>query len=459
MENISNNDLNILAKVFFPTHDHLLIYQNNKLENGLEKINGTRNVVALVDKSFPNSKIIKKAVGIISFNKKYKIPYFNCKTFHYINNPDGTIRWVYPSYISKPLFLKLYNSAGWRGAIFKFVFRIAFFLRLNKLIKSGTVRIFYKNEFPLDELLNKLGASEYAIFTGTVGDNRKAVVALQKKGGHTSFCKIPLTYSAEKLVQNEQFTLQLLNGFSFKKITVPQAAPIKRGILQSDVRPNKYQNGFNLQATHLEALRELIAKTAQKTILKDLPLWDRSKRHLKEISEHPILNGLSISTVNEIVEKLTALRASFDPFMEVPTSVGHGDFTPWNMYLTKQKLHVYDWELSERLPLLFDAFHFIIQSGVLVRRLPFSKIEEEIIALEKNNIVKKILENQSISFNTLYRLYLLKNISYYLLKYIRQKDLHVQAYWLLENWDGLLDKQEADPKYKEKKLRQNIFNT
>ncbi len=439
MKTISNNDFGILAKIFFPSNNRLFFYFNDKCKNADVNIPEEQNVVAISGQLFPNTSQLKNIEGIIALGAKPFLPDFDCRSFHFVNNPDGSIRWLYPSDISEPVFLNLYNSSGWRGFVIKKIFQSAFWGGAKNWIKSGTVHVFYKNKIVLDDLFEKYAINQYAIFTGTAGDDRKTVLALKNKNGAIWYYKIPLTQSAEKLVQNELSTLQFLNGFSFSKMDFPQAEAIGDGLMQSSVAQlKKYRNSFVLEPVHLEAIKELNKYTSEMVCLKDLPFWEESSQNINVLEEQPVLNNMSVNTVKKIIERLRMLRASIDPFMEIPTLIAHGDFTPWNMYLGKGKLYVYDWEFSERLPLLFDAFHFIVQSGVLIKRLPFSKIEEEIKALEKDKIIEGVLENQPVHFKTLYQLYLLKNISYYMLKYIRQHDLHEQAHWLLEAWVGLL---------------------
>lgn len=51
------------------------------------------------------------------------------------------------------------------------------------------------------------------------------------------------------------------------------------------------------------------------------------------------------------------------------TAPAHGDFTPWNLAVARDGMRAFDWEAQlEAAPLLFDLFHFHIQTGVLVHR-------------------------------------------------------------------------------------------
>jgi hypothetical protein len=110
------------------------------------------------------------------------------------------------------------------------------------------------------------------------------------------------------------------------------------------------------------------------------------------------------------------------------------------MYCTKTRLHIYDWELSKPgLPLLYDAFHFIFQSSVLVKRLPFAEIKMQMDTLRNSNLVKKLNKNLDFDFDTNYRFYVLSVASYYLNLYIRQSPLHEQAHWLVDIWKDAIE--------------------
>jgi len=54
---------------------------------------------------------------------------------------------------------------------------------------------------------------------------------------------------------------------------------------------------------------------------------------------------------------------------QVPVTLVHGDFVPWNMVLEGGSLRVFDWEYGclDGLP-NWDETHFMLQVGLIVRR-------------------------------------------------------------------------------------------
>jgi len=381
--------------------------------------------------------------SLLAFGKKRELPGFHRQRFGYVNNRDGSIRWLYPVGSRQAHFLRLYNGSGWRGMAFKLLFSIAFRLGLERMARSGTVTVFYKNQSLLGGLTDQFPKGKMAIFTGTFGENQKAVVALQDPQGKGWFFKLPLTMAAARLVQNEQRTLDSLAQLHLDKLAVPTCKPFAIGLLVSDVKPRHAINSTELQTAHFEALAQLAAWTSELSQLTDLPCWGEINDHLDALQHQPILNDLPPETVRRIIDQLLVLRNELAEEQVVTTALAHGDFTPWNMYLGQGRLHIYDWELSQRLPLLYDVFHFVFQTGVLVKRQPYQAIHEAIFSLKKNEAIRAVLVGQGRGFEQFYQLFLLRNISYYLLKYIRQYPLHPQSHWQLAAWDLAL-KNRAD---------------
>jgi thiamine kinase-like enzyme len=440
MKNVQTNDLEVLAGIFFPHHDHLFILEKNREKPDPAKLPPGQIVLAQPDGSIPDEALFRQAAGIIYFGENTHLPGFQSRRFDFINNRDGSIRWLFPAGLDRPVFLKLYNGSGWRGRLFRTIFQLGFALGLKPCLTDGSVRIFYHKKQLLDEMLEQTPHDDFAIFTGTVGDNRKAVVALTRKQSRGWFFKLPLTDSARNLVRQEQAALQGLQEFSFKKIHNPLAVPFGKGVLLSDVRPKHFNNSTVLQPLHFEALRELQSQTLQQIPLCSLPAWQEIGMALEELKSLPILNNLRPEIVHQLIDKLWRIHDTFNPYIPVPTAISHGDFTPWNMYAASKKLHLYDWEMSERLPVLYDAIHFIFQSGILINRLPFSKINEQISALKSSSMAAGAVAGQPVDFNWLYHFYLLRNVSYYLRKYVQQQPLHEQAHWLLFTWMMALEK-------------------
>jgi hypothetical protein len=407
-------DKEVLAKIFFPRHT------------------GQVDILASSD-----DRPIDDAA--IAFGKKPELSGLHCHSFGYINNPDGTIRWLYPLGNCSAPFLRLYSGAGWRSNALKTGFKAAFSVGLESWVRSGTLHVFFKDEMLLGGMPGMSRLEQLAIFTGTRGENRKAVFLLENEKGNHWFFKLPLTEAAQALVDNEQKTIATIADLKLQKMVVPEAKPFGNGLMVSDVKPGKARSSNDLLPHHFDALAELYSLSLETLPLADTYCWWEIRQHINELAGQPIHPDFHFVVVQRVIANLQGLMSKLDSSQLVPTTLAHGDFTPWNIYLGREKLHVFDWELADRLPLLYDAFHFVFQTGVLVKKLPYTAIQAAIFSIKNNPSIRAILEQQPTSFELLYQLYLLRNISYYLLKYLRQEALHAQAHWQLAAWDAALE--------------------
>jgi thymidylate kinase len=131
------------------------------------------------------------------------------------------------------------------------------------------------------------------------------------------------------------------------------------------------------------------------------------------------------------------------------STFAHGDFTSWNCLVSKGKIQMYDFELArEEMPFGFDAFHFVMQQGVLVEHLPYKLIKSKL----KHAFGLMTAGGPSVgnAFETYFKAYLLVNTAYYLHVYAEQEHWHLQVSWLLNAWndaisDMLSSSQESRP--------------
>ena len=143
---------------------------------------------------------------------------------------------------------------------------------------------------------------------------------------------------------------------------------------------------------------------------------------------------------------MKTILESLNTEKEISFAYGHNDFTPWNMFIENNHLYLFDWELAKNdIVLLYDFFHFIFQSQILISKSDYKSIYEVIVTHIKNNTkLKDIIQKYNIDINENYKLYLLYTVSYYLDKYNNQEKLHDQVFWLIDVWfdafNDLVDK-------------------
>jgi thymidylate kinase len=346
---------------------------------------------------------------------------------HYINNPNGSIRWIWPSQLEKPIFLKFYSISTLRSWTFAFVIRMIFLFRLQRFVFRKLDASFHRTKIkPLIEYHK----NNWALFTGTAGPNRKVIVYRKTQKG-SSFLKVGLNAKSKSLINKEIEVLRDLKDHHYKCFVFPKIFQSGMDFVEvSDISFGAKRNK-SLTTTHINTLTEMNEKTSQLIRVKHLPIWEQLKSDLETLKltkNSRIPNGL--------LKKISFLIATINDSAMIETCCCHGDFTPWNMYVKNNNLHIYDWELyKEQMPFGFDALHFIIQKGILIDRKPWIEIEKEINETF-DQISFGVLSNGDSTDKKLYlRLYLITNIIFSLKIFLEQEDWHEQIYWSLNTWN------------------------
>lgn len=343
-------------------------------------------------------------------------------TLYTINNPDGTVRWMWNSQNSKPDFLRFYAVSSVRSWVFSVCFKLIFLLRLQHLLfKKSSLRVTRDEK----HILASFVKGDFALFTGTEGPNRKLV--LYSSG---QFVKIALSDSSSNLIENESGSLQQIKNSQY--LETPKVTNISKGIISlADLgMDGERKNHFSV--LHAEALYTLQSQSAIAIHTFNKTEIFRSTSELMKFNE-----GKSHKQVPVFMkEKLEILGNDLAQEQFVFT-LAHRDFTPWNCYVAGEKIRLYDFELAHpQLPFGFDVFHFVLQQGILVDRLSWKMILPRLKAAFKLISTRLYLEGES--FEKHLKAYLFINISYYLELYSNQEKWHEQIQWLLNTWNDIL---------------------
>lgn len=372
---------------------------------------------------------IFKKVGLSLNQDQLRI---NCKQIGLmlINNPDGTIRWIWPDHLKKPLFLKFYNITSFRSKLFATLIDLIFILHLQKFIFK-IICVYIEPSKHLHPLFSV--HDNWALFTGTTGPNRKAIFHVQDKV-QSSFIKVAYTDSARSLLYNESRAIKNIEHAGIHSYSNPNIIGRTEDFLQiTDISGDGLRcSEFN--QVHIEALKSMSDQSHNKSTLKEVAAWKEMRENLKTIvlkKDPRIPKGL--------LQKLTALTENIDDAIIIETSISHGDFTPWNMYVKDDRMYIYDWELSRNsMPLGFDAFHFIIQQGILSDRKSWVDIHNEIRTKLTSSNFSILSRTAEPNVDLYLKLYLILNTITYLEIYSRQEKWHPQISWLLNTWNEAL---------------------
>jgi thymidylate kinase len=339
-----------------------------------------------------------------------------------IHNPDGSPRWIWNAENPAPDFLRFYAVSGLRARVFSMAIRCLFFFRMQHWFFGK-----YKVSVVADtaHVLYPFVAKNFALFTGTEGPNRKMVLFAQGK-----FIKIALHEHSARLIEQEKETLIQLPQMPC--LEIPQASSLAYGLLAlSDIGQNAARSN-TFTTCHARALSALYAQqTMNKECFGATKVFHHSIENLAAAQD--IAQGKMPVYLSEKLSLLAHLLENEQLFC----TWAHGDFTPWNCFVAGEKIRLYDFELARpEMPFGFDAFHFVLQQGVLADRQPWHTIKPKLRAAFDLLCSETGMPNTC--FDACLKAYLLVNTAYYWRVYSLQEKWHTQVAWLLNTWNDAL---------------------
>lgn len=381
----------------------------------------------------------------IEFSDRKTAAGMNKSIFNYICNKDASMRWIYPTNLKYPHFLSFYNFNYWKANIYKFLVTTAYFLKLTWLIPNGKLFIYSKAPLYWLQILNKdIAPSSYSIFTGTPGPNRKVVIAEAIGKRVTNFIKLAVTSRSAKNIIHEAEMLNSLTNFSKTIHSIPNVEILNDSCIRlstvQKTNPEKQQCFSNIHADFLSCLYKTSSGVSH---YNEIGISMFVKERIERIGKYPHLATTKYAST--ILLKLEVLHEKFKKENPViPVATMHGDFTPWNCILSGKELSVYDWELAAvEHPILFDLFHYVIQSQVFTKNADCQQIEIALKeALELSGSLS-LISHYKIDIAQHFQLYLLLNASYYLDLYLEQQNLHKEAFLLFKVWNYFLSQEQG----------------
>jgi thymidylate kinase len=347
---------------------------------------------------------------------------------YYINNPDGTPRWIWPEGLAQPLFLKFYNITTPKAQLFNIAVQLIFILRLQRVCFKSVIGVMQRKSLLVPEFIPQ--QPNWAIFTGTPGPNNKLILYI-KGAKRSSFFKIATSYNAETVIQREYESLLQLGELQITTFTVPSISFKEEGVIGLKDISEQTKRDHSLSDLHIKALQEIKTLTDCTLQVSDSAIGQQTKAVLSDI-----LQKKDARVPKGMLKKLAILSEQLDQ-QKVQFAMSHGDFTPWNMYVKGEKLAIYDWELSHAaMPIGHDAFHFILQQGILVERASWKSIKAEMERRIPNTFFGSTAQRE-----TYLQLYLLIHVVRSLKIYTEQAQWHTQVEWLMQTWNEALSEQ------------------
>lgn len=352
----------------------------------------------------------------------------------YIMNVDGTIRWVWPASGRKADFLRFYHVCGWKPRAFALLASIAAFLGVLRWLSKGRFTIFLP-EVVSAEIKHAWGG-RWAWFSGTVGPNQKALLWKKQQGKSCDvFVKIPLTENAIRNLGIEYDRLKHLYQPGDRHIVLPEPVKVGAHCLQTGDIGRHAKRVNRIAALPAAALQQWLSPPTTLNNSGNALCENNINTRIQRICMGPADHRIPRHLVERVSQLYAAMKHSVPDF----TSTAHGDFTPWNVMKKGNSICLIDLELSHpEMPPLFDLFHYVYQSNILIGNKGYKAIRRELDALFRKPFWKKWLDQQNIDVVSAEKWYLLYNVSYYLEIYSAQPTWHMQVEWLLRTWNEAL---------------------
>lgn len=282
--------------------------------------------------------------------------------YYKIANADGKV-WVMPQKNMR-LGMMLYQPSAWKGYLFKKLFP---YLSWCKPVRMALHIELVQNPIPVEmrhKLEDVFGISnlEYSYFGGTPGVHRKVSIQIYKDGRILGYCKTTTNRDIYALFKHEEMILNELNRRKVKGIPLCiYSGEWKAGeflFVQTTVKTIKSKIVHELDSVVSSFLSHLKRQTLVSCRFEETDEYEwlcRLEMNIYKLSkEEQIVVCKGIDNVK-----------MFFKDKEHSFSAYHGDYTPWNMFVEKETLFVFDFEYAgmRYIPYL-DIMHHFTQTGI-----------------------------------------------------------------------------------------------
>ena len=371
---------------------------------------------------------------IIDFSEKMISAPHKSYQLNLIQAPNGHARYIFQKGDRSMRVLDFLPSISLKAKIKKGLLKTV--LKLNKVNwvgKSFQILSTVKPYF-IEQTENVMHDS-FAVFLGTPGHHRKPVVQVSTKGVATNYLKLANSTQTYNCIEAEKINLKRLSNLDLKQMNIPitnmnQSAGI---LIQKAIDRSNKTNSSTLTEQHIEAVLELTEVSLKYKKLSDTDFYE------DVVEQMYTLKGIKSENLFNLSAKLNALKTNIYRHQYVYTAINHGDFTPWNVAVGEDVLQVFDWEMTRfDAPVLYDLFHFIYQSELLVNRNGLRGVEKEIKRMFNHPQIKDFTFKHKVNIERCHHLYLLDVIGKNIILFDQQANLSLDHIELLNGWQEAL---------------------
>jgi len=331
--------------------------------------------------------------------------------FYSFRNQDKKY-WLIPEKNMKT-GLSIYQPSSLKGRVVKIIFPLFKNVKFIQYITGTKIFNCKLNSNLLSLLEHLFGTSEleFSLFGGTPSIHRKVIIQVFKGNKILAYCKVTTSEEIKKLFINEYLLINHLHDIGIEN--VPKGlyyGSLNDNLdvfIQSTTKSSMSQNIHSWSILHWNFLQNLMEKTVQFLPFEQTDFYESLSKLSSRIKYlHDIDTSVLLATTNKILNSFSEKEVAF--------SVYHGDFTPWNCYVEKGRIFVFDLEYAKRTyPPYLDWFHFFTQVALFKHKANATEIFE--MFKKKSKDLISFFDDPVL----MYKCYLLDIISFYL---HREKD-------------------------------------
>lgn len=302
----------------------------------------------------------------------------------YLALPDtADMRWLLPLDIASAHgqeAFDFYNPSRLKARLFKSALIAAMRSKyMMRLFRGNVLFNVAEDKGSIKNILSGLFGKDIDLSLSLDPAIGKAVgIVIDADGRVLAYSKMGFGSYSSGLVRREYEALKRLNGLNLTSCVLPETISFYEGVESAYIvetptgerRPRRRMS--KMSRAHIKFLAELSSLTGKKAAFRGNAAHKKIRAAL---SGRPgLFAGEWPARCKRGLEMIETMKGE-----GFRTSTFHGDFVPWNVSVSgdAQKLRVTDWEHCEDdCPPLWDAFHFMSHTGVLLNNFKKWKLSK-----------------------------------------------------------------------------------
>jgi hypothetical protein len=275
--------------------------------------------------------------------------------------------------------MNLYQPSGMKGKLLKCLFPYLHWnSAVRRILQAEAFHCALRND--IYQLLCRVFGVEklvFSVFGGTPSVHQKITIQLTAGNRILGYCKLSDNDETISLFHGETRILKTLRDR--RVMDIPQCLFCGRlqdgtGIfIQSTMKTNNSKTVHKWTKLQEQFLANMYEKTKQELLFEDTDYYQMLlalKQHLEWLPDNIDKNIVELS-IYQVMSAFCGKKVEFSAY--------HADFTPWNMFVERNRLFVFDFEYARMTcPPKLDRYHFFSQTAIFERHWSANEILEYI---------------------------------------------------------------------------------